>query len=480
MSFIGFFNKSTPEVKPVSVPKLSLVDDTPVTRKNNLKSPNYRRYSIAIPEGSKIDFSAVDNWESLTLEQNKIIRASLLIIRAYDEKVAETTRIYLKDLMSNTNNYTNVLSDFFFSFVEKYFEHFHQNIKVSLERLSEIRELLQKPDLMPLDREYLIHKEYLPLRASIENEYRERLQSFGTQSDIVILGSSVVLEESFLIWEGQKSIKSSHELIKVVKKRLFRHLVKKYEGQLTILEPYAVKFKDQKHPRKVLEEIYHSLTDYQILEKGYRFSGGQTYLSSFCASIEKLLRETIPKIPQDTKDLTNKRLKLTNALGNLFVQLLTVEEMAQKFVKLYATDKLTLPKIKWDANTFLFDPGIYFHYCHSTLKDIEKKLDFDLVIVQKSDEITSYLKYAESYRTSCQKICELIEEIIPWLVVETKDSKIINMTPGSSARRKLTTPDSYIQIPIALENIYNNLSSTKNVYLSQKKALDFILDMASP
>ena len=423
----------------------------------------------------------IENIPSISEDQNKLIRGSLVILRSYKENICKIAKEYLQILMMSQEYYSNVLVDNYFDEISKDWSIFYNKFSKEFSKLEKMKILLTKDNLNELDKEYVKSKEYLPLREEIESYFRTECELFYSKYGINI--QTNYSQYSHLVWEGRNQNLSKSEIIKLIKTSLFRSLKSEYKDQLAVLSPYSSNFTTGKK-KKTLEKVLIGLTDYECFKYQYDFDiyggGSRSYLSKFSESVEKITKITVEKLGTDDpvikEKIETKRLLCAHYLWQLFASILSVEKIAKEFCKLQKSDSSLSNAEKGNGLTgtenMEMDPGIYFTYLNI---DISKS-DNQLSLLTDIDEVNRYLMLMRNYQKCCSEIYELIETIIPILnSVIDFNKTAISSGSSSSRRRKITIPETFSPLNITNIELYGKFLVIKNSYASQSKVLEQLL-----
>ena len=386
----------------------------------------------------------------LSITQEKLFRAILVILRSREEQITAVATNYLKTLMANRQYYTDVLITMYFNHLDSECKKFYATVTNNIDKCNALAQLINNNKLNNLDMQYILNCQYLPLRHQIETSFQTHLQQckeiFGFDFAMFEIKHP---ERNFLLLNNK-------DVTKIVQHRIYNLLCKEFKGQLTVLEPHGQKFTgDKKH--KVMEQILNSLTDYDCFHWQYHSGGNRTYLSYFCQSVEKVLQIVLTKTSKET-NLEANRIKLTDKLWKLFVNLLAIMDLEQKFL---------LYSVNGTNNNNTFDLDIYFSYSHLSVEQLVFKLNIEKLLTQDEDEIRCYYNCVNTYYQVCKEICETTEAILPLFMT-------IFECPSERSGSDVRRTKGLELVTSSIDDLYNNFSLIKNNYLTQQKVLEII------
>lgn len=433
--------------------------------------------------------------------QRAVIRASLLIVRAYKEDISKIARECVSSLMLNDKYYTNTLVDSYLNEINNDANNFYNRYRIEIIKLQQINKLLTKDNLDSLDKIYLLNKEYLPLREDLENHFCAECETFGSKYGINI--NKFYDKYSHLIWQGRQNLITT-DVYKLFRIRLFRSLAINYKDQLQTLAPYNLNFtsskevlsvKDNDEPfekvkksgkhrtgAKKLEKILSGLSDYECFRYQYDCGtvagGNRSYLSSFANSIETITKIVIDRDKAKT-DINSRRLQCANQLWQLFANLVAVDKFCKEFATLTeVAPKSTVEVI--DIKNVEMDPGIYFNYVNDNIYKLIKDNNCKTLTTLSDSDIARYLALANNYQICCQQIFELIETIIPLLniIIDFNNINSDRAASGSNSSRtkRKITMDQLQPLSITTTVLYDKFLLIKNSYVGQSRVLEQILE----
>lgn len=457
-----------------------------IGRKDRSQSVSYEYY--------KTDINLINLY---TIDQQRLIRTGLLIIRAMREDIARIAKDYISNMMLTKKYYTDVLVDNYFNEINLDSLHFYNKHKNEINRLEQMTMMLAKANLTEMDKNYVLHKNYLPLREDLENHFQAECEMFNSKYGINI--NKFYSKYSYLIWQKRQQNLSDNTICKLIKTNLFRTLVIEYKDQLPTLAPYnlnftasvknvndvtdfGVKIKKVGTNARKLDKILSSLTDYDCFRYQYDFGlaagGNRSYLSKFCSSVETITKIVLDR-NKNVNNIDTKRLECTNYLWQLYTSLLVAEKLCRDFAKAFDMEV----RVNNDNKSVEVDPGIYFNYINDDLSNLINNNGCKPSAISVITDVSRYLTMAQNYQQCCQQIYELIELVIPLLNSLIDFNKIEYDRPNSGSangsssnrRRKITITEELQPLPITTTELYAKLLLIKNSYASQTKTLEQIL-----
>lgn len=366
----------------------------------------------------------------------KLIRSSLVLFRASEQKIAQAGKIYIEEFMKDDKRYCNTIVDTFLTEVKADAVKLRADLNFRIVNLIDIKQKLAycKSD----DKKYLLQYHYLPLRHKIETIF----------ADLVTSKYDVVPEQ--VIWDtAKRAARTEEELTELIIESITRTLCLRYNEHLNKTAPYHKQFRDCTDPPTTLRKILLGLLDYECFRLRYEKEGSVNHMSSLGERLEKIFG-----LPAG-----NEKVQLTRHLWKLYVGIISAEKLSglvagliRKITSTRRRSEELHPARKAGVQAELGvplspsnrDPGIYLNYVRTSIGEIRSNFDLTKLNNLLEDGVLIQLQYVESYYEICKEICEAIEDIIS--MVGCKDA------------------------------IYDRFSSVKSNYLGQRRALEAILN----
>ena len=395
----------------------------------------------------------------------KLLRAAAIIFRVREQKVPEVAQVYLKNLLSSPDLYTETVVRSFLDEIAEDGKKLQKLLEFRILRLIEIEEKISVAKHK--DKKYLIQYHYFPMRHEVETIFADFLRKkYDVVSNFVICEASKrisktaeelkeliidsILQSFCSYHRGDPKSQTTGHVIQVgpevnLKSQTTGHVIQvgpevNLKSQTTghviqddQIQRYLKQLQESTNQPVTLRKILFDLSDYDCFNLAYRYN---IHLSLICQKMEKIIGEKFDRV-----DCPNE-IKITYHLWRFYVGILTTDDLGAKIAglirksKTYRMEDLILSP----SNR---DPGIYIPYTRSNIREI--RCDFDLSKFNNllEDDILNQLEYVKTYMKSADEIIDSIENLIPLLKKST-------------------------------DKIYDQFSSLKTNYSAQKVALEIL------